>query len=244
MNSNYQIKVQDLCLGYSKVPLVNKLNLRILQGGFWAVVGPNGQGKSSFIKSLMGLVVPLSGDISYQGLKRNEIGYVPQSSSQSSILSMTALEFVSLPALGLPFSQVRKDNIEQALRKTHIWQKRHRIYANLSGGERQSLHIARALVRNPKLIILDEPDTGLDFIAVENLTKILQALNTEQGITIILITHNIITARETTKKTLLISQGFVKTGTTAEVLTNENIARAFSLMPHLCDKHSKVEQEG
>ncbi|MCH2205875.1 MAG: metal ABC transporter ATP-binding protein [Lentisphaerales bacterium] len=226
-DKDIQVKIENLTLGYSNNPLVSEINLNITTGDFWGIVGANGQGKSTFIKSIMGLVSPLKGKIEYNSLKQADIGYIPQSSSFSPNLPVNVSEFISLAAPGIIFSKKRKTAVNEALETVWLEDKRKRSYSTLSGGERQRLHIARALARKPKLIILDEPDTGLDFTSVGNLFDLLVRLNTEQNITILLITHHINTAIKLTAKTMLFTHGQVKSGNTKEIMTKENIVSAF-----------------
>ncbi|MCM8535149.1 MAG: metal ABC transporter ATP-binding protein [Lentisphaeraceae bacterium] len=226
--NNHQISISDLSLGYSSKKVISQANLNISEGDFWGLVGPNGQGKSTFIKTLMGLVRPLSGKIKYVGLSRKDIGYVPQRSSVTSTLDMTTTEFIALSAPGLPFSKTRKSTITSVLKSVWLNNKGGRSIKTLSGGERQRLSIARALVRNPKLLILDEPDTGLDFTSIGHLTELLTELNANKKITILLISHNLHTVQRLTSKTVLFAHGQAHSGATSEVLTNEKITAAFT----------------
>ena len=226
--SEVLINVENLSLGYTGNKLVSDLNLAISSGQFWSILGPNGQGKSTFIKAILGLNAPLKGRIDYIGLKRKNIGYVPQSSSINPNLPITAKEFVCIATRGLPFSKVRKEKIENAFEEVKLSDKMKRNYWTLSGGERQRLHIARALVHSPALLILDEPDTGLDFVSMENLLQLLQELQSKRELTVMMITHNLKTAERVSNKCALFSTGTVKAGDTRNVLTRKNIKEAFS----------------
>ena len=226
--SEVLINVENLSLGFPGNILVRDLNLAISSGQFWSVLGPNGQGKSTFIKAILGLNAPLKGRIDYLGLKRKQIGYVPQSSSINPNLPITAEEFVSVATRGLPFSKVRKEKIANAFEEVRLSDKRKRNYWTLSGGERQRLHIARALVHSPSLLILDEPDTGLDFVSMENLLQLLIDLKNKKDLAVMMITHNLKTAERVSSKCALFSKGSVISGNTEEVLTRKSIKTAFS----------------
>lgn len=226
--SQVLINVENLSLGYTGNKLVSDLNLAIMSGQFWSIIGPNGQGKSTFIKVIMGLNSPLKGKVEYLDIKRNQIGYVPQSSSINPNLPITAEEFVSIATKGLPFSKSRKVRIDDALKEVNLTDKKKRNYWTLSGGERQRLHIARALVHSPSLLILDEPDTGLDFVSMESLMRLLLNLKEKRQLAVMMITHNLKTAERFSDKCALFSQnGTVKAGNVKNVLTNENIIDAF-----------------
>ena len=127
------INVDNLSLGYTGNKLVSNLNLAISSGQFWSIIGPNGQGKSTFVKALLGLSTPLKGRIDFLEIKRKQIGYVPQSSSINPNLPITAEEFVSIATKGLPFSKARKEKINKAFEEVNLTDKRKRNYWTLSG---------------------------------------------------------------------------------------------------------------
>jgi len=225
--SEVLINVENLSLGYTGNKLVSGLNLAISTGQFWSVLGPNGQGKSTFIKAILGLNTPLKGRIDFLGIKRKQIGYVPQSSSINPNLPITAKEFVCIATRGMPFSKARKEKIEKAFEEVKLSDKMKRNYWTLSGGERQRLHIARALVHSPTLLILDEPDTGLDFVSMENLLQLLKYFQEKRQLAVMMITHNLKTAERVSNKCAIFSKGLVKVGDTKNVLTRKNIKEAF-----------------
>ena len=226
--SQVLLNVENISLGYSGNILASNLSMAIHSGQFWSIIGPNGQGKSTFVKAILGLNSLLSGKIDFVEIKQNQIGYVPQSSSINPNLPITAYEFVSIATPGLPFSKVRKAKINEAFEEVKLEDKKKRNYWTLSGGERQRLHIARALVHSPSLLILDEPDTGLDFVSIENLLKLLLHLKENKQMAVMMITHNLKTAERVSDKCALFSNGKVSTGNTTEVLTRKNIKEAFS----------------
>jgi ABC-type Mn2+/Zn2+ transport system ATPase subunit len=225
---NELLNVIELKLGYSRTAIVSDINLSFERGAFWTLVGANGQGKSTFIKALLGLHPALSGKIEFNGISKKDIGYVPQSSSINPNLPLTAEEFIAIATPGLPFTKLRKKKINNALEQVKLTKLRKRQYWSLSGGERQRLHIARALVQNPSLIILDEPDKDLDFASIENLLNILQNLNASQGLAVIMVTHNLNTARRCSHNCALFSKEKVIAGKTTDVLTKTNLSNAFS----------------
>lgn len=226
---NTILKTDSLTLGYGGKQLVGNINLEINQGDFWSIIGPNGQGKSSFIKAILGLVTPLSGKIIFSDLTRQQIGYVPQSSTITPHLPMTAEEFISIGIGALPFFKNHRQKISHSLEEVKLLDKKARTYWTLSGGERQRLHIARALAQSPRVLILDEPDTGLDFVAIENLLEILKALHLKHNLTVIMITHNLSTAQRISSHCALFTQGKVLAGSCENILTKENIQQAYSL---------------
>lgn len=225
--SQILVNVENLSLGYSRNKLVSNLNMSILPGQFWSILGPNGQGKSTFVKAILGLNAPLQGKIDFVEIKQKQIGYVPQSSQICPNLPISAEEFVSIATPGLPFSKSRKAKIDEAFTEVNLLDKKRRNYWTLSGGERQRLHIARALVHSPSLLILDEPDTGLDFVSMENLLKLLLSLKDKKKMAVMMITHNLKTAERVSDKCALFTKGKVIAGSTNEVLNRKNLKEAF-----------------
>lgn len=226
--SDILLKIENISLGYAGKNLVSGINLEIKSGDFWSIIGPNGQGKSTFVKAILGLTSATAGKIHFAGINRKQIGYVPQSAAVNPNLPVTAEEFVSIATRGIPFSSSRKKRIANAFEEVKLTDKKKRNYWTLSGGERQRLHIARALVESPSLLILDEPDTGLDFVSMENLLQLLKDLQNQRNMCVMMITHNLKTAERVSDHCALFSSGKVTCGKTKEVLTRKNIQQSFA----------------
>lgn len=226
--NNILVSVENLSLGYSGQALISGLNLKIRAGEFWTVMGANGRGKSTFIKAILGLKSPLSGAVNFASIKQKDVGYVPQTSSVNPNLPITAEEFVAIATKGLPFSKSRQERVNRAFEEVKLSDKKKRNYWTLSGGEKQRLHIARTMVHSPSLLILDEPDTGLDFVAIENLLQLILTLKARKEMAIVMITHNLQTAKRVSDKCALFCSGKVIVGDSREVLTHANIKSAFA----------------
>ena len=190
--------VKDLHFSYGKNAVLKGVNLSVQQGDFLAFIGANGSGKSTLIKLLLGIEVPDKGVIEYEGepLGRDtdfsRVSYVPQLMVSSYDFPITVREIVDLGLYGEKLNEEeRKSRIDDALSLVDLEDFRHRLYGALSGGQRQRVLIAKALISMTDVLILDEPTTGIDFKAREELFHILRHLHDVHGITILMITHEL-----------------------------------------------------
>ena len=191
-------RVSDLRFSYGKNDVLKGVNLSVKQGDFLAFIGANGSGKSTLIKLLLGIEKPTSGPIEYDGKPLGKdtdfsrISYVPQLMVASYDFPITVEELVDLGLYGEKLNEEeRKSRIDDALSLVDLEDFRHRLYGALSGGQRQRVLIAKALISMTDVLILDEPTTGIDFKAREELFHILRHLHDVHGITILMITHEL-----------------------------------------------------
>ena len=190
------IKCIDLALAYEKNVVVRDLNFEVNAGDYLCVIGENGSGKSTLMKALLGLKTPLSGQIiTGDGLVRNQIGYLPQQTSIQRDFPASVMEVVlsgCINGSGMrPFytGEQKKTALEN-LAKLNITSLKNKCYRELSGGQQQRVLVARALCATKKLLLLDEPVTGLDPAASAELYELIDHLNRSHGITIIMVTHD------------------------------------------------------
>lgn len=191
---------QDLALGYEGKGIVNDVSFSVEPGDYLCIVGENGTGKSTLIKTLLKLIPPLKGQIlNGDGLKSSEIGYLPQQSVIQKDFPASVQEVVlsgCLNRCGLrPFynreeKKLAADNME----KLGIAELANSCYRELSGGQQQRVLLARALCATRKLLLLDEPVAGLDPRATADMYQMIEKLNTEDSITVIMISHDIVSA--------------------------------------------------
>lgn len=202
-NKEYIVQVQDLYYRYEKENVLENINLNIEKGSFLAIVGPNGSGKSTLLKLMLGLLKPQQGSIKLFGQESNKfkdqhkIGFVSQkANSFNTGFPATVFEVVAsglTKKLGL-FTFLKKtddDKIRQAIESVGMAEYIDRNIGELSGGQQQRIFIARALVSNPELLILDEPTVGVDAKNVNSFYEMLETLNKKNGITLLLVTHDI-----------------------------------------------------
>ena len=195
------ITVKDLEPGYEGQPVTDKINFQVNKGDYLCIVGENGAGKSTLMKTILHLIKPLSGTISYgDGLEEYEIGYLPQQSFVQKDFPASVWEVAlsgNLAKLGRrPFySAAEKKNTRERLEELGIWELRNKCYRDLSGGQQQRVLLARALCATTKLLLLDEPVSGLDPKVTTELYRLIRKLN-KSGVTILMVTHDVHVALE------------------------------------------------
>lgn len=191
------IKCEHTDFGYENHDAVIDLNLEIYPGDYLCVVGENGSGKSTLIKGMLGLLKPTGGSLSVADeLKRGGIGYFPQQTAAQKDFPATVQEVVLSGTLSRrgnrPFySRAERKLAAHNLERLGIEHLKQKCYRELSGGQQQRVLIARALCATEQLLILDEPITGLDPSAIQDFYHLIKKLNKEDGITIIMVSHDI-----------------------------------------------------
>ncbi len=186
------ITCRDLCLAYEGKIAVRDLSFDVMPGDYLCIVGENGSGKSTLIKALLGLKKPRSGSIVYgDGLRQREIGYLPQQTPAQKDFPASVKEVVLSGCRAAPFySPSAKRRAEENMEKLGLAELKKACYRDLSGGQQQRVLLARALCATGKLLLLDEPVTGLDPTVSAELYRIIQSLN-EEGVTVIMVTHDV-----------------------------------------------------
>lgn len=186
---------KDLCLGYDGTEIVHGLSFSVNRGDYLCVIGENGSGKSTLMRTLLGLQEPLSGTVvTGDGLEKNQIGYLPQQTVVQKDFPATVREIVVSGNQGhcgiRPYyTKEEKLEAERNMERMGISELAERSYRTLSGGQQQRTLLARALCAARKLILLDEPVSGLDPNATAEMYALIGRLNSE-GITVIMISHD------------------------------------------------------
>ncbi len=216
------LKLTDVSVGYEGKPVATGLSLTLSEGDYLCIVGENGAGKSTLMKTLLGLRAPLAGSIVFSdAIARNEIGYLPQQTQVQRDFPATVWEVVLSGCLnrsGLrPFyTKAQKETAQQWLEKLDMAALKKRSYRALSGGQQQRVLLARALCATTKLLVLDEPVAGLDPIVTADLYALIQKINRENGITIVMVSHDIGAALQYATHILQVSGGENFFGTVEE----------------------------
>jgi zinc transport system ATP-binding protein len=189
------VKIEDLTVGYDKVPVLQNVNLEVREKDFLGVIGPNGGGKTTLLKAMLGLIKPDSGKITFskdlQGRKR-PIGYLPQVRHIDRKFPITVFDVVlsgSIMQSKKAAKAEAKDKVEQLLYEMGVAEIQNKAIGELSGGQMQRVFLCRALLSDPKLLILDEPDTFVDNRFEGELYEKLRHLN--EKIAIILVSHDL-----------------------------------------------------
>jgi ABC-type Mn2+/Zn2+ transport system ATPase subunit len=209
------LKANGLALGYGRRVILTDVTLAIRPGEFWFLLGPNGEGKTTFLRTVLGLMRPLAGQLwRHPDLKdRTHIGFVPQRCDVNPTLPTTLREFVRLGLVGM--RTPREDWAERlswALAGTGLGGLAGNDYWSLSGGQRQRALIARALVRRPRVLVLDEPTNGLDLEAEDTALRFLAELNRQEQHTVLFVTHNIALAARYARHVAFFHAGSVVAG--------------------------------
>ncbi len=195
-----QLTCQNLCVGYDGKSVLQDLNFEVYAGDYLCIVGENGSGKSTLMKTILGLQVPISGRIlTGDGLRKNEIGYLPQQTLVQKDFPASVKEIVLSGCQGRcgsrPFySKEEKRLAAESIRKMQIESLSGRCYRELSGGQQQRVLLARALCATRKILLLDEPGSGLDPKVTAQMYTLIESLNRQDGITVIMISHDIAAA--------------------------------------------------
>ncbi len=193
------LQVEGLSVDYGRTRALSDIHLSVHEGDFLGIIGPNGGGKTTLLKTILGLVQPTEGSVRLYGKSpkesRTRVGYVPQIANLDRRFPIHVEDLVlmgKLPGKLTPFyrcSSQDRAHVHELLDKTGIFSLRKRQVAHLSGGEFQKALIARALASNPSLLVLDEPTASVDTHSHHHICNLLKELNTQ--LTIVLVTHDL-----------------------------------------------------
>ena len=191
-----QLTCENVSLGYDNKTILSNLSFSVNSGDYLCIVGENGSGKSTLMRTMLGLQKPMSGEISLgDGLKKGQIGYLPQQTDVQKNFPASVKEIVlsgcqARAGLRPFYNNQEKEMAANAMKKMRIEEFSKRCYRELSGGQQQRVLLARALCATQKILLLDEPVSGLDPKVTAEMYELISGLNKE-GITIIMISHDI-----------------------------------------------------
>ena len=239
-NLNFSVRGQSI---------LSKISLEIFHSEYVAIIGPNGGGKTTLIRMLLGLEKPTTGEIKLFGKKiKNfkewyKIGFVPQRAAHVDLnFPATALDIVKMGRVskrGL-FSKENKedkDAVNDAMLKMDILNLKDKMVGTLSGGQRQRVMIARALASKPEILILDEPNTGVDMLSQKNFYALLSKLNKEENITIVFITHDIGVIADDIGRLFTINQNAIICNDPKKAMSCEDMSKLYGIDAHLIHNH-------
>lgn len=238
------IDIKNASMGYEGKTVLSDLSLRIDEGEYVCIVGENGSGKTTLMKCLLGLLPLRSGSINYgDGLCKNEIGYLPQKTVLQKDFPASVYEVVLSGCLNKKrtffYSREQKAAALSNMELTGIVDLRKKCFRELSGGQQQRVLLSRALCATHKLLILDEPVTGLDPKAAADMYSLIRMIN-NQGITVIMVSHDVTVAVNNASKILHLSKNSYFYGTAHQYLHSE-VGKRFMITGCPCDdcKHNR-----
>ena len=227
------VRFEDAALGYdAAAPVLQHVDLSLVEGEFLGLVGPNGSGKTTLVKTLLGALEPLSGRVSWKE-PRPAIGYVAQERPLDVLWPLTVEDMVLMgryPRMGwLPGPPPEKDRsaLEDALRRCDLIRLRDTPIRELSVGQAQRALIARALVSDPELLVLDEPTRAMDLSVTAEVGQLIRELHSETGPSTVLVSHDLNLVASLAHRVALLHEGAVHSGDTDKVLGEERLREVF-----------------
>lgn len=241
---NKIVEIKNISVSYGKTEVLKDVTFDIFEGDYIGVVGPNGAGKSTLIKSLLGLVKETSGQINYS-LDKSFVGYLPQITETShKLFPASVFEVISTGLLlkkSFPkfLNKEDKKKVEESLKLLNIEDLSHKRIGDLSGGQQQRVLLARALVSNPKLLILDEPTSALDPKIRNEFYELLKELNEKLKVTIVLISHDMGTIGKYASKLVYLDKTLVFSGTFENFCHSKEMTEYFGFLSQhqMCWRH-------
>ncbi|MBF0558057.1 MAG: metal ABC transporter ATP-binding protein [Nitrospirae bacterium] len=245
------LSVRNLCINYNSLEALNVLSFDVEKADYVGLVGPNGSGKTTLVKAILGLVRPSGGAMTLFGQPMPEfrdwykVGYLPQKMHSfnphfpSTVREVVALGLISRKKFPRRLDKSDETAITRMLEMLNIAHIANKLIGELSGGQLQKVFIARALINEPELIILDEPTTALDPETRENFFSLMRELNLKQRATIILVTHDIGTIGEHASKLLYLDKKIIFYGSFDEFCVSDSMSKYFgrSSQHIICHKH-------
>lgn len=248
------IEIKNLTVSYDEKKVLDNISLNISEGDFLCVLGKNGSGKSTFAKSLNGLVLPQTGDVVVYDMNtkdetklldiRKNIGMTFQNPDNQIVASIVEEDVAfGLENLGIESTEIRK-RIDETLKRLSIYDLKDKLVSKLSGGQKQKVSIAGILAMKSKIIVLDEPTSMIDVCGRKELLDLVKKLN-EEGITIILISHNVEEIAYA-KRVIVLNDGQIRMDDTPKnILLKEEELKTYGIeLPYIAHLASTLKKQG
>ncbi len=226
------ITLESLAIGYDGQAVLSGISLTIARGSFTAILGANGTGKSTLLKTLLGLQPVVSGQIKIS--PPAIFGYVPQTIQFDPLYPLTGFDvalmgtFNRVKPMQFP-SRAEKDFVHDCLKATAADEFAKKKFSQLSGGQKQRVLIARALAAKPDVLVLDEPTAGVDVAATHSLLEFISQIHEERKLTVLLVTHDLPLVKKHAQQIVWLHNGEVLHGSVAELFTPERMAEIFEM---------------
>ena len=220
------LECKNLTIGYSDKVILKDINLKFEKGQYLCVVGENGCGKSTFVKTILGLIKPIKGSFKFD-VKGLSLGYIPQASDFQKDFPATVKEIILSGFVGKmgwrPFyNKKEKQYVDELMRHLGIIEYANKSYKELSGGQQQKVLLARAMCASNDFLVLDEPTTGLDAKSIRTLYKTINQLNKKDSMSIIMVSHNLEQVFPDISHVLYIKKSGYFYGTKEEFMSTED----------------------
>ncbi|MGH7900600.1 MAG: metal ABC transporter ATP-binding protein [Thermodesulfobacteriota bacterium] len=232
MSSEPIIVLEDVSIGYNHTGFLESINLRIKRDEFWGILGPNGGGKTTLLKTILGLIPKVSGSLSYTD--NLVFGYVPQRENFDKIYPISVSELLMMGRysrikVGRNPKKEDREFIGYFLEKLEISHLERQTFRSLSGGEKQRALIARAIAGKPDILVLDEPTASVDLKGGTGVMELIENIRTEDKITVLMVSHFINTVSRFSDHVIAVDKdkGIFRSGLKEEVLRREIIDEIF-----------------
>lgn len=241
--------VKNLNFSVSGQHILSNISFEIFDSEYIAIIGPNGGGKTTLIRMLLGLESPTNGEVRLFGKELKDfkewykIGFVPQRASHvdanfpATVQDIVNMGRTSKRGLFSSMSKYDKELVEDSMMKMGVLNLKDKMVGTLSGGQRQRVMIARALASKPEILILDEPNTGVDMLSQKNFYSLLSKLNKEENITIVFITHDIGVIADDIGRLFTINQKAIICNDPKKAMSCEDMSQLYGIDAHLIHNH-------
>ncbi len=240
------LAVRQLSVSFGGRAVLQDVDFTLRQGEFCGLIGANGSGKTTLLRTILGFVTPASGSAGIEGGgKRATVGYVPQKSNFDPAIPMRARDLVALGLdghrLGLPFpSKARRKAVDEMLEAVDASQFADQRVGDLSGGQQQRVLIAHALVRRPRLLLLDEPLANLDMGSVAGIVDLLKRLSRQFQITVLLSAHDMNPLLRAMDRIVYLAEGRAASGRTEAVVRTEVLSKLYGYHIDVIRVHGRI----
>ena len=231
---NEIIRLENVSIGFNKTPILGGINLKVKGGEFWGVIGPNGGGKSTLLKTVIGLNEPVAGN--YEIKEGLSFGYVPQHENFDSLFPVSVEEMVKMGRYSkVPFGRGMKETdhktVQDSIEKSGASNLLKKLFRELSGGEKQKVLIAKAICGEPDILVLDEPTASLDVKGEAEVMALIKNLKDEFNLTVIMVSHFADTIRKYTDNVMLVDKEneVFLTCTKEDAVCSEQLNRYFGM---------------
>ncbi len=248
------VELKDVWVRFDGISVLEGVNLEVEEGDFMGIVGPNGAGKTTLLRIIVGLIRPDEGYVRVFGREpwklgelRSLVGYIPQRHEAERFFPITVYEVVALGRIhrrrwARRLSGDDRRKIEEALREMGMLEHAGKLFGELSGGQQQRVLLARALAQEPRLLILDEPTSGIDQPSQENFYSLLSRLH-DMGMTIIMVSHDIGAITDRVTKIACLNRKLYMHGCPADVMKSEKLNRLYGMNVFLLTHEGREERK-